>query len=333
MQFDRALQKELAMLLALIVITFVMTTVIVLGVYLVSTTETTQEVVRGRIAQLQASNRWAGIATDLRLVRDDLFSTVPALHKLLSQAPGAMRLQKYITQAGMKTKPAKLVLVSVVIAAATYSILGQFIPIYFAFAIAIPLFFIPLGFVAWNRKKRLNKFEELFPDALDMLGRAVRAGHALSSAMELVVKESPEPVAGEFSITFDEQNYGIPMRDALMHMADRVPTFDVRFLVTAIIVQRESGGNLAELLDQMSGVIRERFRIRRDVQVKTALGRMTAGILMSLPIGMLFLLSFVNPEYEDVLFHDPYGPYILAAAATLQIIGGLILWRIVQIEV
>jgi len=321
------------MLLAVIAITFITTTVIVLGVYLAATTNTTQEVVRGRIAQMQAANRWAGIAGDLRLVRDEMFSTVPALHKLLSQAPGAARLQKYITQAGMKTKPAKLVLLSIVLAAATYSIAGQFIPIYFAFAAAIPVFFIPLGVVSWNRKKRLNKFEELFPDALDMLGRAVRAGHALSSAMELVVTESPEPVAGEFSITFDEQNYGIPVRDALLHMADRVPTFDVRFLVTAVIVQRESGGNLAELLDQMSGVIRERFRIRRDVQVKTALGRMTAAILMSLPIGMLFLLSFVNPEYENVLFHDPYGPYILATAATLQIIGGLILWRIVQIEV
>ena len=321
------------MLLMVIGITFVTTTMIVLGVYLVSTTESTQEVVRGRIEQLRAADRWAGIATDLKLVRDEMFSTVPALHKLLAQAPGVAKLQKYISQAGMKTKPAKLVLVTVVIGAATYIVVGQFIAIYFAFAAAIVMSFIPFGVVAWKRRQRLDLFEERFPDALDMLGRAVRAGHAFSSAMELVVKESPEPVAGEFSITFEEQNYGIPMRDALTHMAERVPMFDVRFLITALIVQRDSGGNLAEILDQLSKVIRERFRIRRDVKVKTALGRMTAGILMSLPIGMLLLLSFVNPEYENVLFNDPYGPYILALAASMQVIGGLILWRIVQIEV
>ncbi len=141
-----------------------------------------------------------------------------------------------------------------------------------------------------------------------MLGRAVRAGHAFTSAMQLVAQESPEPVAGEFSISFEEQNYGIPLRDALEHLADRMPLFDVRFLITALIVQKDSGGNLAEILDQLSRVIRERFRIRRDVKTKTAMGRLTAGILITLPAAMLAMMMFVNPEYESVLFHDPMGP-------------------------
>ena len=128
-----------------------------------------------------------------------------------------------------------------------------------------------------------------------MLGRAVRAGHAFTSAMELIAQESPEPVAGEFAITFEEQNYGIPVRDALEHLAERVPLLDVRFLVTALIVQKESGGNLAEILDQLSRVIRERFRIYRDVKTKTAMGRLTAGILITLPVAMLGMMMFVAP--------------------------------------
>jgi tight adherence protein B len=321
------------MLLMVIGVTFLTTSLIALWVFLLATGNSSQEVVRGRMVQLRTADRWAGFTTDLRLVRDEMFSTVPAVHKLLSQAPGVAVLQAYLTQAGVKTKPGKFVLESVVILAGVYTFLGLFIPAILALIVAIPLALLPTAFLLWKRHKRLIKFEELFPDALDMLSRAVRAGHAIASAMELVVKESPEPVAGEFGITFEEQNYGIPLRDALMHFADRVPSFDVRFFVTSLIVQKDSGGNLAEVLDQLSRVIRERFRIRRDVRVKTALGRMTAGILMSLPIAMLILLSFVNPDYETVLFHDPYGIYVLALAGSMQVIGAIILWRIVQIEV
>ena len=168
---------------------------------------------------------------------------------------------------------------------------------------------------------------------LDMLGRAVRAGHAFTSALELIAQESPEPIAGEFAITFEEQNYGIPVRDALEHLADRVPLLDVRFLVTALIIQKDSGGNLAEILDQLSRVIRERFRIYRDVKTKTALGRLTAGILIMLPFAMLGLMMSVAHDYEVVLFNDPIGPMLLGIAALLQLVGAMLLWRIVTIEV
>jgi tight adherence protein B len=192
---------------------------------------------------------------------------------------------------------------------------------------------IPLAIVAFARRKRLNLFEERFPDALDMMSRAVRAGHAFTSALELIAQESPEPIAGEFAITFEEQNYGIPIRDALEHLADRVPLIDVRFLVTALIIQKDSGGNLAEILDQLSRVIRERFRIYRDVKTKTALGRLTAGILIMLPFVMLGLMMSVAHDYEVVLFNDPIGPMLLGLAALLQLVGALLLWRIVTIEV
>jgi tight adherence protein B len=314
-------------------ITFIASASIFLFVWFAYVGESSQDVVRGRIERLRSADRWAGIATDLRLVRDEMFSTIPLLHRLFSQTPAGIWAQKYVAQAGMKTKPAKLFLLSVVIAFASYFVVGLFLPYYFSIPAGIVTSLIPLAFVSFKRRARLNLFEERFPDALDMLGRAVRAGHSFTSAMELVVQECPEPVAGEFSITFEEQNYGIPLRDALLHFADRMPSFDVRFLVTALIVQRDSGGNLAEILDQLSRVIRERFRIHRDVQSKTALGRMTAGILILLPAGMLAMMMFVNRESEVVLFTDPKGPEILGIAVALQVIGALLLWRIVQIEV
>jgi tight adherence protein B len=314
-------------------ITFIVSVVIVLFIWLLYTGESTQELVRGRIEHLRAAENWAGIAADLKLVRDEMFSTIPLLHKLLSQAPGASWAQRCISQAGMKTKPAKIFLLCVVLAIVAYFIAGHYLPAYIAAALGIVASAIPIGFVAYKRRRRFNEFEERFPDALDMLGRAVRAGHAFTMAMQLVGQESPEPVAGEFAIAFEEQNYGIPLRDTLEHLAERVPLFDVRFLITALIVQKDSGGNLAEILDQLSRVIRERFRIRRDVKTKTAMGRLTAGILIALPAAMLAMMMFVNGDYESVLFHDPDGPMILGIAFTMQLIGALILWRIVSIEV
>lgn len=314
-------------------ITFAVSTAIVLAIWVLYMSESAQEVVRGRIERLRAAENWTGIAADLKLVRDEMFSTIPLLHQFLARAPGADWAQKYMAQAGLKTKPAKVLLLSIVIAIITYLFIGLFLPYYIAMGLGVVALLIPLAIVSFQRRKRLLLFEERFPDALDMLGRAVRAGHAFTSAMQLIVQESPEPVAGEFSITFEEQNYGIPLRDALEHMADRVPLFDVRFLCTALIVQKESGGNLAEILDQLSTVIRERFRIQRDVRTKTALGRLTAGILIALPLAMLAMMMFVNPDYESVLFHDPKGPIALGLALLLQMVGALILWRIVSIEV
>jgi len=215
----------------------------------------------------------------------------------------------------------------------TYVLVGLYLPYYVAFTAGLATCVIPLAIVAFARRKRLNLFEERFPDALDMMSRAVRAGHAFTSALELIAQESPEPVGGEFAITFEEQNYGIPVRDALEHLADRVPLLDVRFLVTALIVQKESGGNLAEIVDQLARVIRERFRIYRDVQTKTALGRLTAGILIALPVAMLGMMMYIAPEYETLIFHDQLGHFFLGAAAIAQLIGAILLWRIVSIEV
>src|SRR6201987_1788453 len=191
----------------------------------------------------------------------------------------------------------------------------------------------PFSIVAFKRKRRLRKFEEHFPEALDLLGRAVRAGHAFTTGLELISNERAEPLAGEFRTAFEEQNFGLPLRDALLNLSDRVPIIDVRFFVTALMIQKETGGNLAEILDGLARVIRERFRIYRDVQVRTAQGRLTAGILIALPLAMMLILSIINPHYVGILFNDPYGPYALIIAAVLQVLGSAILWKIIHFEV
>jgi tight adherence protein B len=244
------------------------------------------------------------------------------------------RLRDFIAQAGMTTRPAKILLWSAVLGLSAYvgaaqifhlGILGLFAGLAGAA--------IPMTIVALKRRMRLRRFEELFPEALDLLGRAVRAGHAFTTGLEMIAKESPELLAGEFRKTFEERNFGLPMRDALINLAERVPLVDVRFFVTALLVQKETGGNLAEILDELARLIRDRFRIHREVRVKTAQGRLTAAILIGLPSAMLIAMEILNPRYVNVLFTDPWGPRALGAAVALQVVGSFMLWKIIHIEV
>jgi len=315
-------------------LTFVGVTVICLVLWMSLGPASDQGIVRDRLRAVQDVDRGADIDLDLQLVRDEMLSTVPLLNRLMMQLSWSARLQTLITQAGMTTKPGKILLMSSVTGLASYvAITYLFHGWVFALLGGLAGLAIPTIVVAIIRMRRLHKFEEHFPEALDLLGRAVRAGHAFTAGVDMVAKESAEPVAGEFRVTFEEQNFGLPLRDALTNLAQRVPLVDVRFLVTALLVQKDSGGNLAELLDELSRVIRERFRIRREVQIKTAQGRLTATILIALPIGMLFVMRMINPTYEQTLFTDPIGPKILGVAALMQLVGGLIIWKIVNIEV
>jgi tight adherence protein B len=191
----------------------------------------------------------------------------------------------------------------------------------------------PLGVVAYIRRRRLRSFEEHFPEALDLLGRAVRAGHAFTTGLELIATETTAPISTEFRITFEEQNLGLPLRDSLLNLTERVPLVDVRLFVTALLIQKETGGNLAEIMDELARVIRERFQIYREVNIKTAQGRLTAMILILMPLIMMAVLGAVNPQYIGVLFSDPIGRLMLMGAAGLQLFGSLILWRVVHIEV
>jgi len=316
------------------ILTFLVVVVLFLGIFLFASGEGAQEQVRKRMSAVHKAEKRGEVNIGLKLVRDEMMSSVPWLHRLMMQWSWSNKLQDYLVQAGMTTRPGKIVLLSAVAGVGAYLIVGFFFPhFYLSIPIALVATLIPLGVVMFKRRRRMKKFEEIFPEALDLLGRAVRAGHAFTTGLEMISKECAEPLAGEFRTAFEEQNFGLPLRDALLNLTERVPIVDVRFFVTALMIQKETGGNLAEILDGLSRVIRDRFRIYRDVQVRTAQGRLTAGILIALPIAMLGALSILNPHYVSILFTDPQGPMMLITAGVLQVIGSAILWKIIHFEV
>ena len=192
---------------------------------------------------------------------------------------------------------------------------------------------LPTMYVRWRRNRRLSLFEELLPESIDLVGRALRAGHPLSSGFKMAADDGPEPVASELRRVFEEQRFGLPLQDSLLGMADRINLVDVRILVTAILIQREVGGNLAEILDNLSKVVRARFTIRRQIKVYTAQGRMTGYLLALLPFMLFGLLYTINPEYMSVLFTDPIGKILVGVALVMQLAGFFWIRKIVNIEI
>jgi len=191
----------------------------------------------------------------------------------------------------------------------------------------------PYMVVRFKRNKRIGAFEEMLPEAIDLLGRAIRAGHPLSAGMKMVADETREPIQGEFRRTHEEHRFGLPFEDALLAMADRVSLIDVRILTTAILIQREVGGNLAEVLDNLANVIRVRFNIRRQLRVYTAQGRFSGYVLAALPIAVGLAIYSINPPYISLLFTDPLGKLLVLIAVVFQIIGYLWIRKIVNIEI
>ncbi|NOT27193.1 MAG: pilus assembly protein TadB [Acidobacteria bacterium] len=206
-----------------------------------------------------------------------------------------------------------------------YTILG-------ALAAAAMALMAPVATLRFMRTRRMRRFEEQFPEALDLLSRALKAGHAFTTGIDMVGTEMPQPVGPEFRNLYDHQNFGMPMPDALKAFSERVPVLDARFFVTAVLIQRESGGNLSEVLDNLAGVIRERFRVKRQMRVISAHGRITGLILVCLPPVLGFVLMTVNPEHRRTMLGDPLGIQMLAGAVVLQIVGTLIIRKIVNVE-
>jgi tight adherence protein B len=319
---------------ALAALTFAIIVVILLGAFALGGGGQKENVVRRRLEAIDKGARRGHESRDLALMREELLSDVPALNRMLLQWRWAGRLHGYIAQAGLDWKPGRVILWSAVLAIGSFVVVQRFYtnPILPALA-GVAAGMAPIAVVVFKRSQRLRAFEKGFPEAIDLLGRAVRAGHGFTTGLEMIATELPEPVSGEFRTAFDEQNFGLPLRDALLNLAERVPMIDVQFFVTALLVQKETGGNLAEILDNLAHVVRDRFRILGEVRVRTAQGRLTAVILMALPPLMVVVLRVMNPDYVNLLFTDPWGPYMLGGAATLQVIGSILLWKIVNIEV
>jgi tight adherence protein B len=271
---------------------------------------------------------------ELALLRDELLSEIPALNRLLSRSNRIGQLQRRLSQADMKMRAGKFVLISVCCSFMAGTLLFAFTRVaMFALMAAAFGVVLPYAYVSWRRSRRFHAFETKFPEAIDLLARATRAGHTFGTALELIASELSEPIAGEFRKLFEEQNFGMPIKDALLNLAERMPLIDVKFFATTIMLQRETGGNLAEILDKLSYVIRERFKILRQLRVYTAQGRLTMAILMALPPGLLLMLLFINRAFLQPLFHDPIGHMFLAIAVVMQTIGFLLIQKIIHIKV
>jgi tight adherence protein B len=294
---------------------------------------------RERLASVQESAARAP-SEKLALLRDEMLSKIPALDTLLRRSSRISNLQPFLEQANLKIRAGNILMLCVVsavaLALAGFLAAGSLPPNQALLFAAVGLVlggFLPYSYASYRRTKRFQKFEELFPEAIDTLARAVRAGHAFTTALELIANELSEPVASEFRKLFEEQKFGLPVRDALMNLADRVPLVDVKFFVTAVMLQRETGGNLAEILDNLSYVIRERFKIMRQVRVYTAQGRLTMMLLMGLPPVIVITMLLTSPSFIHPLFADPIGHALVVAGIVLQTLGYFVIRKIIQIQV
>lgn len=242
-------------------------------------------------------------------------------------------LQRLILQSGLQLTVGMLVLGSIALGFATAAAATFLLPSMLAvLPLGIVAAALPYLYVKRKAKKRLLVFEEQFPEAIDLIARALRAGHALPTALQMVADEIPEPVGGEFKRLFDQHAYGMGLPEALRAFGDRIPLLDARFFVTAILTQREMGGNLSEVLDKLAAVIRERFKVKRQVRVISAHGRITGLVLGFLPPTVAAILFVISPKHMGLLINDPLGLYMVALAIFLQIVGVLAIRRIVDVE-
>lgn len=304
------------------------------GIYMFARKPKEGEIIRERLEAIEKGTSFTKSTLNVGLIRDEMLSSIPVLNRVLVRWSWPGRLRNFIAQAGMKVRPGKLLLGGAVLGMAAYEAAQFFYgSVWAGMAAGIPAALLPLVFVALKRGRRMTAFDKEFPEVIELLSRSVRAGHSFTSGMEIVATDLREPAATEFRVTFDEQRYGLPLRDALMNLCERVPSVDVRLFVIALLVQKETGGNLAEILDNLAHVIRERFRIAGDIRVRTAQGRMTAGILMALPIIMLIMLHVMDPDYVNILFVDRLGQLLMITAGIMQVVGAFIVWKIVQIKV
>ena len=268
------------------------------------------------------------------LVKATYEGPLPAFDRMIGGTERGFALGRWIEQSGVKASISAVLLVGTVcgivvgflVTAATRA--GWSLPAGFAIGFALPFLVLRV-----KRARRLRSFEEQFPEALDLIARALKAGHAFATGLKMVADEMPEPVGPEFRKTFDEQNFGLPLKDALENLTRRIPVLDVRFFSTAVLIQRETGGNLSEILENLAHVVRERFKILRQVRVYTAHGRLTGYVLLALPAVLAVALSFINPEHMNMLFRERMGQMMLLGALVMQTFGFLWIKQVVKIEV
>lgn len=271
---------------------------------------------------------------EVQLVRRELLSEIPWVNRVMLGIQITSQMKKMIDQAASEVTVMRLILFSLtagVLAFLAVSMVSTSYLLMFFFAILATV--LPFLHILAKRKKRLNKFLQLLPDALDLMSRGLSAGHAFTEALQMVSTEMPEPISSEFRKTYEEQNLGLSLKLALENLVERVPLLDLRMCVTAVMIQRETGGNLSELLEKVAHTIRERFRIMEDLKTMTLSSRWSAWLLCGLPIFLAVYVTLMNPGYMDVMWRDPRGHWLLAIAAIMQILGILMVQKIMRIRI
>jgi tight adherence protein B len=278
-----------------------------------------------------------GRASDSRgatILKETGGSSAPWLDDLMERIPATPALLLLIKQSGKTWRVSYLVSISLLMAILGWGVAWlMFDNAVLIVGIGAALGVSPCVYLYVLREYRFGRCDSQLPDAVDLMARALRAGHALSSVLEMVGQETPEPLGSEFRMIHEQQNFGLPMREAIMGLVERVPSDDMRLLVTAILVQGETGGNLALIFDKMTAVMRERARLRGQLKIYTAQGRITGWILCAMPFIMFGLLSVVDPGYTKILLTDPLGVHLIYAGLVMMVIGVLVIRKIIDIRV
>jgi tight adherence protein B len=319
--------------MAIVVVSFVVVLTGILAVYWLF-------VVRPERQVQQAFWRRLKVKTPAREVRSRLLkqaqqlSALPSLDAALRRGHNALRpLELLIEQSGNKMTVATFLLMSATCGlGAAYIIVQLTGSIWLGLGIAALAASAPTNVLRFQRTRRILKFEEQFPEGLALISRALKAGHTFTTGLAMVAEEMPAPIGPEFKLLYDQQNYGMPLPDALKEFARRVPLLDARFFVTAVLIQRESGGNLSEILDNIATVIRDRFRVKRQIRVISAHARMTGFVLVCVPPALAFVLFLMNPDHLGALTGSPLGMNLIYAAILMQITGTLIIRQMVKLE-
>ena len=318
-----------------VLVTFVLVAGIIGAAYYLLVLKPEEDEQRALRKRLKTGGVMSKAAADAGLLRTATpFSQIPAVNAILGATGLISRpTQRLIDRSGMNLTVGALILMCLCAAVAGFLItqtLSGFV--YAGVAIGAFCALAPIWFVNYKAKSRVVKFEEQFPEAIDLLARALRAGHAFTTGLSMVAEEMPDPVGTEFRLAYDRQNFGMPMPDALKALGERVPLLDARFFVTAVLTQRESGGNLSEVLDNLATVIRERFKVKRQVRVVTAHARITGWVLAMMPPALGILLTLLSPGHMSVLWTHPTGIKMVVVALILQVTGTLIIRKLVDVE-
>jgi len=271
---------------------------------------------------------------DVSLLKQRMLSSTPKIQRLLLQLPKVQQLDRLLLQSGSSSTVAHLLTVCL-LAGFGGALVGVLLrwPWQWAVLMGVALAMLPIVRLPWMRSRRLHLISSQLPDALDLISRSLRAGHGFSAALGMVGNEAPEPIASEFKATFDEINFGISTKNALSNLATRVPITDLRYFVVAVLIQLETGGNLAELLSMLANLIRERFKLFGKIRVLAAEGKLSAYILTALPFCVAGMIQIVNPGYLTVLWTDPLGIRLVIAALCMMVLGAILMWRIIDIRV